>query len=492
MNQFPKSGKKKLILLALAIGILSLALQLGCARQNRPQSQKNLLNFQHLDHLYETIRFRRRPVGVIHIYSEAPDYHWVNAPGEGIACVDDIARAAVVYLRQYRATGDESYFQKARLLLRFVLAMQAPNGLFYNFILPDHQINTTRPNSRNRLDFWTARAVWALGEGSRITRQNHPEFSDTLKQALRRTLPALRKLIQNYPKTETIAGRKYPTWLINRYAADATSELLLGLEAFEQVTEDSVVCDLIQKFSDGLVLMQQGDWLRAPFGAHLSFLKIWHGWGNAQSQALVKAGQLCGRPDFLESARKEADWFFSRLLINGWKSSLLLNDSLAFRTFPQIAYEVRTVALGLENLYQATAEKKYAILACLAASWLFGNNPAGKAMYDPSTGRCFDGIESPIKINRNAGAESTIEALLTLQAVQHDSIARKYLFYLKRSKTQSIAKNGKIVYIYRRYSDGKKSVVVYLNLQNGQMNVVDGQAWNKNIFGKNSKNGGMR
>ena len=36
-------------------------------------------------------------------------------------------------------------------------------------------------------------------------------------------------------------------------------------------------------------------------------------------------------------------------------------------------------------------------------------------MYDPATGRCYDGINSPVDINRNSGAESTIEALLALQ-----------------------------------------------------------------------------
>ena len=39
-------------------------------------------------------------------------------------------------------------------------------------------------------------------------------------------------------------------------------------------------------------------------------------------------------------------------------------------------------------------------------------------MYDPQTGRGYDGINDTASINRNAGAESTIEALLTLQAIE--------------------------------------------------------------------------
>jgi len=35
-------------------------------------------------------------------------------------------------------------------------------------------------------------------------------------------------------------------------------------------------------------------------------------------------------------------------------------------------------------------------------------------MYDSATGRCFDGIRGASEINRNSGAESTIEALMAL------------------------------------------------------------------------------
>ncbi len=35
-------------------------------------------------------------------------------------------------------------------------------------------------------------------------------------------------------------------------------------------------------------------------------------------------------------------------------------------------------------------------------------------MYFPKTGICYDGINSKEEINKNSGAESTIEALLSL------------------------------------------------------------------------------
>src|SRR5450631_4520891 len=60
----------------------------------------SLVNTTHLDYLYIPVTF---PDGTnaagVHIYAEAPDYHFVDAPGEGYTCVDDVSRAALVYLR---------------------------------------------------------------------------------------------------------------------------------------------------------------------------------------------------------------------------------------------------------------------------------------------------------------------------------------------------------------------------------------------------------
>jgi hypothetical protein len=95
--------------------------------------------------------------------------------------------------------------------------------------------------------------------------------------------------------------------------------------------------------------------------------------------------------------------------------------------FPQISYGIRCMSLGLLRLYGATGSGDYAKLAGLAASWLMGNNVAKTLMYDPNTGRCFDGIVDSININYNAGAESTIEALLTVLNIANHSIARRYL-----------------------------------------------------------------
>ena len=69
------------------------------------------------------------------------------------------------------------------------------------------------------------------------------------------------------------------------------------------------------------------------------------------------------------------------------------------------------------------------------AGWLLGANAAGVVMYDDSTGRTFDGIDSDTtaalrtKVNRNAGAESTIESLLALQRIAGEPDAVEHVRY---------------------------------------------------------------
>ncbi|MCH8276547.1 MAG: hypothetical protein IIA50_03265, partial [Bacteroidetes bacterium] len=129
-----------------------------------------LFNLAHLDYLGEEIQRGDFTLRIVHIYSEAPDYNWVGDDDEGIACVDDAARAAVVYLRHFELSNDQDSREKATELLRFIMYMQADSGLFYNFVLNRRlEINRTHPRSRaDVLGPWAARAIWALGTGVRV------------------------------------------------------------------------------------------------------------------------------------------------------------------------------------------------------------------------------------------------------------------------------------------------------------------------------------
>jgi len=65
--------------------------------------------------------------------------------------------------------------------------------------------------------------------------------------------------------------------------------------------------------------------------------------------------------------------------------------------------------LETEERYRATGAKRYRQLALEGAAWFYGRNDARTTMYDPTTGRCRDGISKGIA-SLNCGAESAIEA----------------------------------------------------------------------------------
>jgi len=88
------------------------------------------VNLAHLNFLVEDADIAGQPMAITHIYSEYPHYEWVDASGEGIACIDDAARAALVYLDDYERSRAPASLDKARRLLNFVLYMQAEDGQF--------------------------------------------------------------------------------------------------------------------------------------------------------------------------------------------------------------------------------------------------------------------------------------------------------------------------------------------------------------------------
>ena len=364
---------------------------------------------------------------------EPPDpahpYAHVGDDDEGIACVDDAARAAVLHLRHYEATGSARSRRSAVKLLRFVRALQAESGLFYNFVWDRSlRVNTEHPNSvADEVSWWTARAVWALGEGARVLAESDPAEAGAALDAVRRVEPHLDRLLARYPETADEGGRRFPQWLLYGTASDATSELLLGLAAVERAAPSAAGARRLRRFAEGVAGLRFGSLRASPYGGHASWAGGWHGWGNSQSQALAGAARwgLAG-PDALASAQAEARTLYARLLVEGWLHAVDYETGEE-RRFEQIAYDVRPVAVGLVRLYEATGEARYAVQAGLAASWLRGANPAGATMADPATGRGYDGVLGPDRVNWNAGAESTVEAQMTLLEVALHPAAARWL-----------------------------------------------------------------
>ncbi|VFU15274.1 hypothetical protein SCFA_2940001 [anaerobic digester metagenome] len=67
--------------------------------------------------------------------------------------------------------------------------------------------------------------------------------------------------------------------------------------------------------------------------------------------------------------------------------------------------------------YLATKETSWLKYMEWAFSWFLGNNDNQKAVYDFTTGGCYDGLQ-PGGVNRNRGGESTVSFLLALHRMQ--------------------------------------------------------------------------
>jgi multiple sugar transport system substrate-binding protein len=306
-----------------------------------------------------------------------------------------------VYLRAYEQTGDVRAHDEALKLLAFVVSMEQGDGEYVNFVDARGRLNRDAPSSKKSMSYWAARSLWALGEAERVLGNADSVQLEALRPVLDRTVKRL--------AVEIDAGR-----LIGG-STTATSEALLGLLALERAEPSNAVASLAARTASLLIEQPEASW---------------HAWGARSTEALATAAIVLGRPEFAAAARKEADGLWSRFLLAGQAASLVSPDGTAI-WFPQIAYGLGPIVEGYLALADATGDSRYAVYAGLTAAWFTGSNPAGVPMYDAKTGRTFDGIDgpSPVKLNRNAGAESTIESLLALQAVTGNPEAAQYIAY---------------------------------------------------------------
>ncbi len=424
---------RPLVVLACFFGMA--AAQTAPGTEAVPAAEPAITNLDHLKVLTTEFDVEGETLLGVWIYAEPSPtepgvYVGREAPGEGVTDLDDVARAAVAYLWHYDATGDEESLALARGLLGYVLAMQADDGEFYNFVFADGSINRLGITSRKGAGFWAARGLWSLAEGMRTFADIDPELSAELREAFLRGLPPFEaKIAPAYGQFRSRHGFEAPAWLPDD-GADVASNLLLGLAIFLQVEDHPDVRHLMELVADGLTAFQYGPAGEYPFLAHPSFARDpldWHAWGSRQTQALAAAALAGGAdPAYLASAEAEAAHFFVHLLVDRGPYS---NMNPAVRVYPQIAYGMESIASGLFALADATGKDVYERLGGLMTGWLLGNNTLRQPLYDPATGRVYDGLERGV-INRNSGAESTITGLMALIQTESRPAARSMLDYV--------------------------------------------------------------
>jgi len=416
-------------------GCLFSLLSLACSKQSvapqpaplvqPPVIAASILNTSHLEKLAVQVVFPNGEKGEgISIYADAPNYTPTPAVNEGFTCVDDVARETLFYLRNSTFQSDTSVQKKLVGLLRFLINMQSDNGYFYNFLQAGNVINKLGITSINQPKWWSWRALQALTEAAPVIQTINAPLATQLNGSVSKLIDAIKNDLVNLPlDTIRINGIHVPQWLPE--GADQAATLILGLIPYARATGDMVIKTYIQKLADGITLMQLGDDSHFPYSCFLSSGNTWHAYGNDQATALFQTGIFLNDLKYTAKALAEVNNFYPWIINSGYKNSfdVMYSDnmytSLNAKSFEQIAYGIRPMVFASIEAYMITQEDKYADLAGHLASWFLGNNVAGTPMFSIYTGRCYDAINAGNGVNINSGAESTIEALLTMQQVNN-------------------------------------------------------------------------
>jgi hypothetical protein len=327
------------------------------------------------------LRALTRPVRALHpdaiaigVYSQPTDSGYRLRPAaeqgyEGVACVDDAARAVVLYCRIWRERAVPWARAEADRLLRFVVAMQDDDGAFSNFILdwqgsPNRAVGSSLPGG----EWWTSRAMHAVACGYGVLRR------DEYRDAFVRGLP----------------------WLDRPFEQPGAlgSALIAGLE-FVRLTGDGALLARCHRWAESLADNRQGDaLLDGPEGSHL--------WGHMQESALVRAGRFLRRPEYVAIAHRSA------MAVLAPPAETAFTDRAS--TLP---YDVSSVVMGLDAVAHATGDPDAGRAANLGRAWFRGRNSALIPTYDAAAGRVYDGIDDG-RVNLNSGAEANIEGAFAL------------------------------------------------------------------------------
>lgn len=363
-----------------------------------PASQPSLMALRQvpgvLRHLYRLTAFlpsAKHPTAYVAVYSQRlgqrqnEHLHDIAPPlltavaqdsgPEGIACVDDVARAVSLAMNVYELTHDECALRLAQEWLRFVVYMQRRDDYrMLNFILDQQGTrNEDGQTSYPGGEPWTIRALHAYALTWRVLRD---------KSALKRFQRTF------FPVTGEM-----------RYVAQfarATMDLYetrpddRGLRVWIEIMCDVMISNGIAQ-GPGYFLPNTGAQEVPMYGYH-------------QLAAVARAGRLLGRAEYVKACEQTVATLVEPVIRDGF-----------YHVYPserdgQCVFDIAPLAEGLEELFHVTANPRYREHALQCCAWLDGNNPAGKPVYDPETGRCHDNVSLKGTIAPGTGAESAIEA----------------------------------------------------------------------------------
>ncbi|MFM5930183.1 MAG: glycosyltransferase [Novosphingobium sp.] len=129
------------------------------------------------------------------------------------------------------------------------------------------------------------------------------------------------------------------------------------------------------------------------------------------AQALIEAGDLLGRKDWVDLGLETLEWISEHQTAAqghfrpvGSESFSREHESLPFDQQP---LEAQAAIEAAASAHAVTGDQKWIDRAITAYRWYFGRNDRDVVLADISTGRCRDGV-TPRGRNENCGAESIL------------------------------------------------------------------------------------
>ena len=290
---------------------------------------------------------------------------------EGVACVDDAARAVVLLSHLWVRTGNDELRRWAEGLLDFVVWMHDGDGRWVNFIYDwEGTRNLAGLTSAPGSNFWQARAIEALAVAT--TRFGLPEVRAILHSGF------------------SAAAACAPPADVRALHAGSALELLRFEPDPWLSAQLTAWCDELAECSLNGILMNSPDERGRP-----------HLWGHIQEGVLIEAARLLAREDLIGIARHSAEAVFVEVIESGFD-------------LPHVApYAVQSAVLVMDRLQAETGDPRYGSSARKARDWFSGRNPAHLPVYIRDEGRVADGIDEGT-INEHSGAEANISAGLAL------------------------------------------------------------------------------
>ena len=290
---------------------------------------------------------------------------------EGVACVDDAARACAVLCDLWATTGAPWVRIWAEGLLDFLVWMHTGDGRWVNFISDwNGARNMTGRTSVPGVNFWQARAICAMTKAWIVLDDPRARDSLELGMAAAAAAPA--------PADVRSLHARAAVELVDRPTASHHRAWLEGW------------CDEIAHCRSGEMLMNSAAEQGRP-----------HLWGHIQEGVLAQAGNVLQRPELVAVARRSADLILPQVIESGF-------DFHGVRP-----YDVGSTIFVTDSLAAVTGELAYAALGRNARMWFDDRNSADCPVYDRVRGRVADGIDEG-RVSEHSGAESNIVAAESL------------------------------------------------------------------------------